>query len=66
MPTEDRAFLFFLGQAINELSCFSKITYMSENATEGQKLIENVYVGQKLILLRVLWQGPRSLVQASH
>ena len=54
IPADERAFLFFLGQAINEISCLSKITYMSGNASEGHKLIENVHVGQTLILLRIL------------
>jgi hypothetical protein len=54
IPADERAFLFFLGQAINEISCLSKITYMSGNAPEGHKLIENVHVGQTLILLRIL------------
>lgn len=54
IPADERAFLFFLGQAINEISCFSKITYMSGNMPEAHKLIENVRVGQTLILLRIL------------
>jgi len=54
MPADERAFLFFLGQAINEISCFSKITYMSGNAPVAHKLIENVRVGQTLIFLRIL------------
>lgn len=54
LPADERAFLFFLGQAINEISCLSKITYMSGNAPEGHKLLENVHAGQTLILLRIL------------
>jgi hypothetical protein len=55
IPAEERAFLFFLGHAINEISVLSKITYMSGNIVpEGHTLVEHVHVGQTLILLRIL------------
>jgi len=52
MLEDERAFLLSLGQAINEISCLSKLTFMAGNFPDGNQLTNNV--GQTLVLLRVL------------